>query len=132
MERYDIRALLHLLETILQPDIYHTGMPNGQCGSQCMQMRRRSLIGSRPSDHYFRSVCWFVCLFVCAEFFSAVFDPISIKLGHMLHVWVLCPLEYRGCATPGGWVTPKTCILGVLGLADCTTGRESHSVAASN
>jgi len=40
------------------------------------------IIGSRPSDHYFRSVCWFVCLFVClfvcAEFFSAVFDPISI------------------------------------------------------
>ena len=33
-------------------------------------------------------VCLFVCLFVCAEFFSAVFDPISIKLGHMLYVWV--------------------------------------------
>jgi len=46
------------------------------------------LIGSRPSDHYFHSVCWFVCLFVCAEFFSAVFDPISIKLGHMLYVSV--------------------------------------------
>jgi len=45
-------------------------------------------IGSRPSDHYFRSVCCFVCLFVCAEFFSAVFDPISIKLEHMLYVWV--------------------------------------------
>jgi len=29
-----------------------------------------------------------VCLFACAEFFSAVFDPISIKLGHMLYVWV--------------------------------------------
>ena len=29
-----------------------------------------------------------VCLFVCAYFFSAVFDPISIKLGHMLYVWV--------------------------------------------
>jgi len=28
------------------------------------------------------SVCLFVCLFVCAEFFSAVFDPILIKLGH--------------------------------------------------
>jgi len=27
-------------------------------------------------------------LFVCAEFLSAVFDPISIKLGHMLYVWV--------------------------------------------
>ena len=46
------------------------------------------VVGSRPSDHYFRSVCWFVCLFVCAEFFSAVFDPILIKLGHMLYVWV--------------------------------------------
>jgi len=29
-----------------------------------------------------------VCLFVCAEFFSAVFDPISIKLRHMVYVWV--------------------------------------------
>jgi len=28
-----------------------------------------------------------VCLFV-QEFFLAVFDPISIKLGHMLYVWV--------------------------------------------
>ena len=34
------------------------------------------------------SVCLFVCLFVCAELFSAVFDPISIKLGRMLYVWV--------------------------------------------
>jgi len=34
------------------------------------------------------SVCLFVCLFVCAEFFSAVFDPTSIKLGHMLYVWI--------------------------------------------
>jgi len=55
-----------------------------------------TIIGSWPSDHYFRSVCLFVCLsvclfvclFVCAEFFSAVFDPISIKLEHMLYVWV--------------------------------------------
>ena len=30
------------------------------------------------------SVCLSVCLFVCAEFFSAVFDPISIKLGHVI------------------------------------------------
>jgi len=29
-----------------------------------------------------------VCLFVCAEFFSAVFDPIWIKLVRMLHVRV--------------------------------------------
>ena len=33
-------------------------------------------------------VCMSVCLFVCGEFFSAVFDPIWIKLGHMLHVRV--------------------------------------------
>jgi len=52
-------------------------------------LRRKMLrIGSRPSDHYFCSVCLSVCLFVCAEFFSAVFDPIWIKLGHMLHVRV--------------------------------------------
>jgi len=25
---------------------------------------------------------------VCADFFSAVFDPILVKLGHMLYVWV--------------------------------------------
>jgi len=32
-----------------------------------------------------------VCLFVCAEFFSAVFDPILIKLGHRLgHRDVIC------------------------------------------
>jgi len=34
------------------------------------------------------SVCLSVCLSVYAEFFSTVFDPISIKLGHMLYVWV--------------------------------------------
>jgi len=49
-------------------------------------------VGSRPSDNYFRSVCLFVCLsvclFVCAEFFPAVFDPIWIKLRHMLHARV--------------------------------------------
>jgi len=33
-------------------------------------------------------VCLSVCLFICAEFFSAVFGQIWIKLGHMLHVRV--------------------------------------------
>jgi len=54
--------------------------------------------------------CLSVCLFVCAEFFSAVFDPILIKLGHVICLGLVVFLEYRGCATPGGWVTPKTCI----------------------
>jgi len=42
------------------------------------------IFGSWPSDHCFRSVC----LFVCVDFSSAVFDPILIKLGNMLYVWV--------------------------------------------
>ena len=29
---------------------------------------------SRPSDHYFHSVCWLVCLFVCAVFLSRVWS----------------------------------------------------------
>jgi len=47
----------------------------------------------------------------------------------MLHVWVyLCPLEYRGCVTPGGWMTPqKTCICRGFGAAV-----NHHSVAASS
>ena len=56
-----------------------------------------------------------VCLFV--QSFS---QPSSIQFRSnqdMLYVWVqLCPLEYRGCATPGGWVTPKNLFLGVWGL----------------
>jgi len=51
---------------------------HGTCQSTAIDVA--SIVGSRPSDHYFRSVCWFVCLsvcrfvclFVCAEFFSAV------------------------------------------------------------
>jgi len=49
---------------------------------------RADCVGSRPNDHYFRSVCWFVCLsvclfvclFVCAEFFSAVFAMCKFML----------------------------------------------------
>ena len=50
------------------------------------------IFGSRPSDHYFPIVCWFVCLVVCLLFVQSfsqpTFNPISIKLGHMLYVWV--------------------------------------------
>ena len=54
-------------------------------------------------------VCLSVCLFVCAEFFSAVFGPILIKLGYnyVICLALVVSLEHRGCATPGGWVTPK-------------------------
>ena len=68
-------------------DLQHSNTnPNPNIGSA-------RVFGSRPSDHYFRSVCLFVCLSVClfvclCRVFSAVFDPIWIKLGNMLHVQV--------------------------------------------
>jgi len=34
----------------------------------------RLLFGSRPSDHYFRSVCWFVCL--CRVFLSRLWSDL--------------------------------------------------------
>jgi len=46
------------------------------------------LVHSQVTIIFVVSVCLSVCLFVCAEFFSAVFDPISIKVVHMLYVWV--------------------------------------------
>ena len=39
--------------------------------------RRLQFIGSRPSDHYFRSVCLSVCLFVCL-FVRSFSQPSSI------------------------------------------------------
>jgi len=47
---------------------------------RCSSAPRQSIgivlkyIGSRPSDHYFRSVCWFVCLFVCAVFLNRLWS----------------------------------------------------------
>ena len=49
---------------------------------------KTTIIGSRPSDHYCRSVCLSVCLFFAQSFSHPSFDPIWIKLGHMLHVRV--------------------------------------------
>ena len=58
------------------------------------------LIGSRPIYHYFRSVCLSVCF--CRVFLSRLRSDLDQTRTH-----VTCPLEYRGSATPGGWVTPK-------------------------
>jgi len=48
----------------------------------------RFLVHGQVTTIFVVSVCLFVCLFICAEFFSAVFDPISITLGNLLYVWV--------------------------------------------
>ena len=54
----------------------------------CGYCHRLVLVHGQVTIIFVVSVCLSVCLFVCAEFFSAVFDPIWIKLGHMLHVRV--------------------------------------------
>jgi len=57
-------------------------------GGTVPQFSAHVLVHGQVTIIFVGSVCLSVCLFVCAEFFSAVFDPISIKLGHMLCVWV--------------------------------------------
>ena len=57
-------------------------------GSHVLSHLLKILVHGQVTIIFVVSVCLFVYLFVCAEFFSAVFDPISIKLGHMLYVWV--------------------------------------------
>ena len=75
------------------------------------QMLRDLLVQCQVTIIFVVSVCLSVCLFVCAGFFSAVFDPISIKLGH-----VIC-LGLDVSSRIWGWVTPKKLVfLGVLGL----------------
>ena len=61
---------------------------NGMELPSYIEMLYTFLVHGQVTIIFVVSVCLFVCLFVCAEFFSAVFDPISIKLGHMLYVWV--------------------------------------------
>ena len=82
-----------------------------------LQIRTRNVahsdlrdVGSRPSDHYFRSVCLsvclFLCLFVCVEFFSAVFDPISIKLGHVICLGLVVSPRILGLCNHWGLCDP--------------------------
>ena len=61
-------------------------------------------IGSRPSDHYFRSVCWFVCLFVCL-FVQSFSQPSLIRFWSNLDICYMsgssCVPQNMGCVTPG-------------------------------
>ena len=54
------------------------------CSVQCVIFLSVILVHGQVTIIFVVSVGFFVC----AEFFSAVFDPILIKLGHMLYVWV--------------------------------------------
>ena len=78
-----------LWHEIVQPKQFpatHTVLDNACRGTSVLSL----LVHGQVIIIFVVSVCLSVCLFVCAEFFSAVFDPISIKLGHMLllYVWV--------------------------------------------
>jgi len=53
------------------------------------QMCYLLVFGSRPSDHYFRSVCLSVCLFVCL-FVQSFFQPSSTDLDQT-RTHVTCP-----------------------------------------
>ena len=60
------------------------------CNHSAVNLHMKFLVYSQVTIIFVVSVSvfLFVCLFVCAQFFSAVFDPISIILRHMLCVWV--------------------------------------------
>jgi len=61
------------------------------------------------------SVCLFVCL--CRVFLSRVWSDFDQTWTYVVCLGLVVSLEYRGCATPGGWLTPKKLVfLGVLGL----------------
>jgi len=57
-----------------------------QLAADAVQVFPVVLVHGQVTIIFVVSVCLSVCLFV--QFFSAIFDPISIKLGRMLYVWV--------------------------------------------
>jgi len=75
----DVQAVLALCLCIT---IWKLQWPSNDLGSSWF------LVHGQVTIIFIVSVGLSVCLFICAEFFSAVFDPILIKLGHMLFVWV--------------------------------------------
>jgi len=65
-----------------------------QTGISCSVAQRCHFrIGSRPSDHYFRSVCLSVCLFVCL-FAQSFFQPSLIRFRSNLDI---CYMSGSSC-----------------------------------
>jgi len=77
-------------------------------------------IGSRPSDHYFRSVCWFVCLFVCLcrVFLSRLWSDFDQTRTYVICLGLIVSLRIWGLGNDlNGGLTPKKLVfLGVLWL----------------
>jgi len=79
----------------MECQLTHVHLENGRQTDVCVfvcpnpvDAKIRILVHGQVTIIFIVSVCLFLCLSLCAEFFSAVFDPIWIKLGHMLHVRV--------------------------------------------
>ena len=85
------------------------------CGTLCNAASPHGLhdilhlvIGSRPSDHYSHSVCWFVsvCLFIslCRVFLSRLWSDFDQTRTYVICLGLVVSPRIQGCATPGaGW-----------------------------
>ena len=98
-----------------------------------LALKKSSLLfGSRPSDHYFCSVCLFVflsiCLFVlCRVFLSRLRSDLDQTRTHITCLGVVVSPRIYGLCDPLGLGDPqKTCIFRGFGAAV-----NHHSVAAS-
>jgi len=91
--------------------------------------RLQFLVHSQVTIIFVVSVGLSVCL--CRVFLSRLWSDFDQTWTYVVCLGLVESPEYRGCATPGAGWPLKTCILGVLGLVDCTPGREPRSVAAS-
>ena len=62
-----VSVVVHLVLLIAAIDAWNSLDDDVLCASSVQAFKRRLSLqnfGSRPSDRYFRSVCWLVCLFV--------------------------------------------------------------------
>ena len=86
------------------------------CGSRkCLvALPVLSTVGSRPSDHYFRSVCLSVCLSICL-FVQSFSQPSSIRFRSNSNTWLI--LHKLEC-----WPMPNVMVaLSNIGCALCST-----------
>jgi len=100
----DIIAPLTPDREVLSPSYHPTNLPTVN-------------FGSRPSDHYFCSVCRFVCL--CRVFLSRLWSDFDQSWTYVICLGlVVFPIRpYIGAVHPWGWVTPKNLYFRGLGAA---------------
>ena len=83
-----VRNVLHRIYTVSKKGYHPT--TNGNFNNSCPI----PVIGSRPSDHYFRSVCLSVCLFVCLFVVQSFSQPSLIRFRSHLDI---CYMSGSSC-----------------------------------